>query len=153
MELGLGAGAILKDGLTVRGLTTAASLWVVAAIGLAVGSGYYIAVVATAALSIAAFNVLPRIEPLYDIHCEACIVAKSEDKPGQIGKMVSFLSSIRVQILDIKIETLPDKQVLMTFLLNCPNKRIISDIISNLSVMDGIISVTQEKQRKLAIWG
>ena len=36
----LGAGAILRQGVTVRGLTTAASLWVTAAIGLAVGLGY-----------------------------------------------------------------------------------------------------------------
>src|SRR5213595_2489429 len=37
----LGAGAIIRQGLAVRGLTTAATLWVVAAIGLASGSGYY----------------------------------------------------------------------------------------------------------------
>ena len=37
----LGAGAILRQGLTIRGLTTAAGLWVVAAIGMAVGAGYY----------------------------------------------------------------------------------------------------------------
>ena len=45
----LGAGAILRQGLTVRGLTTAASLWIVAAIGMAAGAGFYsAAVVATA---------------------------------------------------------------------------------------------------------
>jgi putative Mg2+ transporter-C (MgtC) family protein len=37
----LGAGAILRQGLTIRGLTTAAGLWVAAAIGMAVGAGYY----------------------------------------------------------------------------------------------------------------
>ncbi|HYX43819.1 MAG TPA: MgtC/SapB family protein [Acidimicrobiales bacterium] len=43
----LGAGAILKEGATVRGLTTAASLWATAAIGLAVGVGSFIAATAT----------------------------------------------------------------------------------------------------------
>ncbi|HZM73928.1 MAG TPA: MgtC/SapB family protein [Candidatus Polarisedimenticolia bacterium] len=38
----LGAGAILKDGATIRGLTTAAGLWTVAAIGMAAGTGSYI---------------------------------------------------------------------------------------------------------------
>ena len=38
----LGAGAILREGFTVRGLTTAASVWVVACLGLAVGMGYYV---------------------------------------------------------------------------------------------------------------
>ncbi|WP_122788921.1 MgtC/SapB family protein [Intestinibacillus sp. Marseille-P6563] len=38
----LGAGTILKDGTSVRGLTTAASLWSVACLGLAAGMGYYV---------------------------------------------------------------------------------------------------------------
>ena len=43
----LGAGAIIRQGLSVRGLTTAATLWAVAAIGMATGVGYYTAAVAT----------------------------------------------------------------------------------------------------------
>ena len=44
----LGAGAIIRHGLSIRGLTTAATLWVVAAIGMAAGAGYYSgAVIAT----------------------------------------------------------------------------------------------------------
>jgi putative Mg2+ transporter-C (MgtC) family protein len=43
----LGAGAILRQGLSIRGLTTAATLWVVAAIGLTTGAGYYSAAVIT----------------------------------------------------------------------------------------------------------
>jgi putative Mg2+ transporter-C (MgtC) family protein len=38
----LGAGVIFKEGLTVRGLTTAASIWVTAAIGILVGIGFYL---------------------------------------------------------------------------------------------------------------
>ena len=37
----LGAGAIIRQGLSIRGLTTAAGLWVAAAIGMAVGAGYW----------------------------------------------------------------------------------------------------------------
>jgi putative Mg2+ transporter-C (MgtC) family protein len=45
----LGAGAIIRQGLSVRGLTTAATLWLVAAIGMAAGAGYYdAAIIATA---------------------------------------------------------------------------------------------------------
>jgi putative Mg2+ transporter-C (MgtC) family protein len=50
----LGGGAILKYGATVRGLTTAASMWVTAAIGLAVGVGYYWAAVAATIAALAA---------------------------------------------------------------------------------------------------
>src|SRR5229473_689600 len=41
----LGAGVIFKEGLTVRGLTTAASIWVTAAIGILVGVGFYLPVI------------------------------------------------------------------------------------------------------------
>lgn len=45
----LGAGAIIRQGISVRGLTTAATLWIVAAIGMAAGAGYYsVAVLGTA---------------------------------------------------------------------------------------------------------
>jgi putative Mg2+ transporter-C (MgtC) family protein len=57
----LGAGVIFKEGLTVRGLTTAASIWVTAAIGILVGIGFYLpAIVGTAAtlLILAAFRLV-----------------------------------------------------------------------------------------------
>jgi putative Mg2+ transporter-C (MgtC) family protein len=58
----LGAGAIIQQGVNVRGLTTAASLWVTAAIGLAVGLGNYEAAVMTTAVAIVALVVLKPIE-------------------------------------------------------------------------------------------
>ena len=44
-EISSSAGAIIRQGLSVRGLTTAATLWLVAAIGMAAGAGYYSAAV------------------------------------------------------------------------------------------------------------
>ena len=67
----LGAGAIIRQGLSIRGLTTAATLWVVAAIGLAVGAGYYGGALITTAivllalwpLRLLAYAVLRRFRP------------------------------------------------------------------------------------------
>ncbi len=67
----LGAGAIIVRGINVRGLTTAATLWVVAAIGMAAGTGYYaVAVGATALvlvslgpLKIVSARMLSRVRP------------------------------------------------------------------------------------------
>jgi putative Mg2+ transporter-C (MgtC) family protein len=50
----LGAGAIIRQGFSVRGLTTAATLWVVAAVGLAAGAGYYSGAVITTGLVLVA---------------------------------------------------------------------------------------------------
>lgn len=57
----LGAGTILLRGEVVKGLTTAASLWAVAAIGLAVGAGLYVAALATTAIVLA---ILAGLKPL-----------------------------------------------------------------------------------------
>src|SRR5438874_11242666 len=54
----LGAGAIIRQGLAVRGLTTAATLWVVAAIGLASGAGYYSAAIITTGVTLVALGPL-----------------------------------------------------------------------------------------------
>jgi putative Mg2+ transporter-C (MgtC) family protein len=56
----LGAGAILRQRGTIRGLTTAASLWVTAAIGTAVGAGMYSLSIATAALVFLVLRFGPR---------------------------------------------------------------------------------------------
>ena len=54
----LGAGAIIRQGLSIRGLTTAATLWVVAAIGLASGAGYYSAAIITTGVTLVALGPL-----------------------------------------------------------------------------------------------
>jgi putative Mg2+ transporter-C (MgtC) family protein len=70
----LGAGAIIRQGLSVRGLTTAATLWLVAAIGMAAGAGYYSAAfIATIGalltlgpLRIAAYKIVNKYRPDLD---------------------------------------------------------------------------------------
>jgi putative Mg2+ transporter-C (MgtC) family protein len=57
----LGAGAIIREGLSVRGLTTAGSLWIVAAIGMAAGAGYYVPAVVGAALTVFALGPMRRL--------------------------------------------------------------------------------------------
>jgi putative Mg2+ transporter-C (MgtC) family protein len=62
----LGAGVIFKEGLTVRGLTTAASIWVTAAIGILVGVGFYLPAILGALTTLAVlglFRIVERMMP------------------------------------------------------------------------------------------
>jgi len=68
----LGAGAIMREREGVKGLTTAASLWVVAAIGLATGCGFYNAAFFT--------TVLALVVLLFLRYIEAAMMFKEEDK-------------------------------------------------------------------------
>ncbi|MCL2264483.1 MAG: MgtC/SapB family protein [Treponema sp.] len=58
----LGAGAIIKLGNNIRGLTTAASLWVTAAIGLAIGAGMFIAALTVVVLALITLIFLHFVE-------------------------------------------------------------------------------------------
>lgn len=58
----LGAGAIIRYGVTVRGLTTAASLWTVAAVGLLTAKGFYSAALVTTAVVILSLYALRQLE-------------------------------------------------------------------------------------------
>lgn len=58
----LGAGVIMKEGLSVRGLTTAASVWITAGIGILVGIGFYIPAALTTALALGALGGFRWIE-------------------------------------------------------------------------------------------
>jgi len=99
----LGAGAIIRQGLSVRGLTTAASLWLVAAIGMASGAGYWDgALIATLGalltlgpLRVFSFRILSRYRPqrdrlLVEIPAGGSPVPIIEAIERQRGKVVSL---------------------------------------------------------------
>lgn len=58
----LGAGTIMREGLSVRGLTTAASLWITAAIGILVGIGFFFPVVLATALTLGTLSLFRWVE-------------------------------------------------------------------------------------------
>jgi len=58
----LGAGVIFKEGLTVRGLTTAASIWITAVIGILAGIGFYFPLIVTTVLTLGTLSVFRWIE-------------------------------------------------------------------------------------------
>ena len=58
----LGAGVIMREGLNVRGLTTAASIWITAAIGILAGAGFYSAVLIASVITLGTLTVFRKIE-------------------------------------------------------------------------------------------
>lgn len=141
----LGAGTIMKEGLTIKGLTTAASLWVVAAVGLAVGAGYYVGAIATAILSVLALTYLPRYERLYGCGpSQVALVIHSIEKPGQIGRIGSYLGTRNIAICDIKIDELSKNEIHISVILDITDRRILPDVIEGIKAIEGVRNVVQE---------
>ena len=101
----LGAGAIIRRGGDVRGLTTAASLWATAAIGTAVGAGYLFGAAVTTALAMATLYVLRsfRSSVIYPLRLDAAGLEISLKEPGS-GPESTLEVLIRRQ--DITVRTI-----------------------------------------------
>ena len=98
----LGAGTIMREGATVRGLTTAAGLWVVACIGLAVGAGLYAPAIATTILILFILIYFVKIEERYTGMREyKGIILMVQDGPGRVGAIGSILGDLGVLIKNI----------------------------------------------------
>lgn len=100
----LGAGTIIHEGHIIRGLTTAAGLWVVSAIGLAVGAGFYLTAAVTTALALLALTLLARVERSYiGAKGYAQLKVVMADQPGQLGRVGSALGELGIDIRDVRL--------------------------------------------------
>ena len=93
----LGAGAIMKEGLTVTGLTTAACLWVVAGVGLAVGAALF-----ASALIFCTLGALSRLDEWVMHEKHLSMVIQTEDRPGQLMQINTCLEKMRLKTRGIR---------------------------------------------------
>jgi putative Mg2+ transporter-C (MgtC) family protein len=130
----LGAGAIIREGLSVRGLTTAATLWVVAAIGMASGAGYYWPAVAGTALTLFALwplrliahRLIERIKPEEN----RITVELREGQP--IEPFLAELPRVR----NFELEEEPDRRVVVLELEHVDER-----LVGRLADLDYVIGV------------
>ncbi|MDP6958047.1 MAG: MgtC/SapB family protein [Planctomycetota bacterium] len=101
----LGAGAIIRYGMTIRGLTTAACLWTSAGIGMACGIGFWFGACATAALTVIATFVFDRVEKKYlqDSSVRRIIIRASEGA-GVLEKVEGVFQKEAIRMKSIGIE-------------------------------------------------
>lgn len=138
----LGAGTILKEGVTIKGLTTAASLWSVACIGIAVGLGFYPGAVFTAVLVLITLMVFARFEnKIYGVKKSTILKIKSMDKAGQIGRIGTELGKCGFQICDISMEVTDESFIVLTVRIDRGKEDIRPDVMDYLSKIDGILNV------------
>lgn len=98
----LAGGAILRNGISVQGLTTAAGLWLVTAIGMSCGSGMYVEGAAITVLGITALTLLRRFETKSLFRRRVTVVlGKDSDGPEAIG---AALEKLGASLADVEYE-------------------------------------------------
>ena len=91
----LGAGAILARGEIVRGLTTAASIWTVAAVGLAVGGGLYLAASTSTVIILIILAGIKPIEEAYRSRNQSCQLKVEVDNGSLTPELLKEALSLR----------------------------------------------------------
>ena len=144
----LGAGAIMKEGLTVTGLTTAATLWVVAGVGLAVGAGVYLgAGVTTGVVFLILWN-LSRLDMWVDHDRILALSIYTLDRPGQIMRISACIEDLHLRARGVKVKTDEDeaetggeRRVYLNFEVYNSESLRRAFIIDALRQVDGVLRV------------
>ncbi len=140
----LGAGTIWRTGASVQGLTTAASLWSVAAIGTAAGVGYYAGSLFTTVIVISVLSLLKVIEARIRRRGLGQLVVVTVDRPGQLGRIGTVLGGFGVDIEHIEFSQRMDETVALHLAVRLPTQTSRHDVVVALGDVDGVEEVDWE---------
>lgn len=100
----LGAGAILRFGNNIRGLTTATSLWTLAIIGLAVGAGHFFSATAATVLLLVVLTLLDRVEKRFiKTYRTMNVQVEVEDRAGALDELRSLIRDEHTSIIQTSV--------------------------------------------------
>lgn len=146
----LGAGTIMRTGNNIVGLTTAASLWVSAGIGLAIGSGYYVGAVITGGIVLITLMSLGMLEKRALRKKFRTIEVVGANRPGLIGNIGTLFGKYDISIRNIFILNddfnLDDENGIMkvAFLVKIPSGIDINQFYRDIYGTKGVVSVSIE---------
>jgi putative Mg2+ transporter-C (MgtC) family protein len=135
----LGAGVIIKEGITVRGLTTAASLWLVAGLGMAFGMGLFIPGVLTTVLALLSLVFLKKLEPVINKDRYLDIAVTATNRPGLQDEIETLFLERSMQITDIRAHTdLQHGEVTFEYVLTQHRRRMGRELSGLIERLDGV---------------
>lgn len=135
----LGAGTILRFRASVRGLTTAASLWAVAGVGLAVGAGFLIGAVASTVVVLTALFGFSRLERALRTSAYGTLVAEGEASGQDLVNIRRVLAEYEVEIRDLDIQAGDGSRSSRVELhVKLPDRQHMDEIIEELQQLKGI---------------
>lgn len=139
----LGVGTIIISGQQVKGLTTAASLWTCACIGLAVGIGFIDGAAVICAMMLIALHILPRLEHFAYRHTKYVNLYLELEGNRAILPIISFLKQEKITIdsLDIIKSKIKGQPVSVLLTLHVNDQKEILPCINTLEQLDGVSAV------------
>ena len=129
----------MKEGASIRGLTTAAGLWVVACIGLAVGAGFYFGAFLVTIVIVITLTIVNRLDKrINKSKNNYSLTLRAENVPGQLGRIGAALGKGGVSIRNIRMIELNDFTVEIILLLKLPGQMELEEVFGILNGVEGI---------------
>ena len=143
----LGAGAIIKGRGSVRGLTTAAGLWLVTGIGLAVGAGYILPAIVTTGVSLLVLYKLNLVKALVSHYTHSVLTVSCVADSGCLRRIKGILAAhrdIEVRFVNYR-RTLAEGKVTYSFRLACRERIPWGRIVGELQAVPGLTDIAWEE--------
>ncbi|HOV06357.1 MAG TPA: MgtC/SapB family protein [Anaerolineaceae bacterium] len=136
----LGAGAILRYGTNVKGLTTATSLWTIAIVGLAVGAGHYFSAAGTTVALLFVLVLLNILEKRAIQTFQTVSISVTAHENPQLAEMLSnVFKSMKKTVLSLGIEAnLPHQDLTVTMVVKTRENDPLTDIRQAIEDIPGI---------------
>jgi putative Mg2+ transporter-C (MgtC) family protein len=133
------AGAIIRQGVSVRGVTTASSLWIVAAIGMASGAGFFVGAVVTTVLVLVVLIAMRRVGHTLVPPVRADFVHVDVDlvSDGRSAPVLELLSTNRIRIESMRSDLAPEGEQLH-FDLRLPPRANFAPIARELNTLEDV---------------
>lgn len=130
----LGAGTIIRQGNIIVGLTTAASLWAVSAVGLAVGAGFYSGALMGTIIIYLALTVFKSVENRLIGGHEHRVMHLTVDDPVRADEVLTFLRSKFIEVENIERNMIDvgmmSMRLALTFPIDFPTDQIFSEMVN-----------------------
>lgn len=138
----LGAGAILRYGTNVKGLTTATSLWTIAIVGLAVGAGHYFASLATTVALLVVLVLLNVLEKkLIRVYSTISIVVTAVGRPDLVEALHAALKGLNKKVISTGVEkNLTNDNTTVNLVVKAIENESFEEIQSAISGLAGVTS-------------
>lgn len=143
----LGGGAILKFGTNVRGLTTAASLWTTAVIGMTTGLGLYAAAILTTALAVLILSLVSRISRLYvKTYVSWIMDLTAENRPGLLDELEQTLHRYSLTLIKFsRSKETQDNLLKLKATIRVIETQSIEEILDSVLNLPGVKTVEMEQ--------
>jgi putative Mg2+ transporter-C (MgtC) family protein len=139
----LGAGAIIQEKSSVRGLTTAACLWVAAAIGVACGVGLFGISLVVTVMSLISLLLLKRVESMLTRDTYVYLRVWSEVRPEQLEKVETLLEECNISVINSSLERNVETNMLhVVFQVKYNSKKLLCNPVEMISSLDGVKRVS-----------